>query len=92
MKGDINEMYRRTLQKFRSYSSSALEQQQAGYSHLVEGIYKNGFNVYVVEVAHKTVEQVTKEVAEIIFFREYCETDLHDMLIQIRDNGWHFFI
>lgn len=91
LRGNIEEMYRRSIKKFREYSKEALEAQQSMYQHLMDGIKKCEGGVYEINITNKTVEQVTKEVAQIIFFGEYKETDFQYVLEKVLEKGWDFY-
>ncbi len=92
LKGDVSEMLKRAKQKFRVYKESDLDKQQKELLHLANLAklrYPNA--VQFVNVTNKSVEQVTKEVAEIIYFSEYGEVDFQNILKSIQQKGKCFY-
>lgn len=92
LQGDISEMIKRAKQKFRVYNENDLDKQQKELLHLAKlakSKYPNA--VQFVNVTNKSIEQVTKEVAEIIYFSEYDEVDFQYILNNIQQKG-KFFI
>ena len=47
--------------------------------------------VSFIDVTNKTIEQVSKEVAEIIYFEKYVEADFQSILEAISKNGRDFY-
>jgi len=94
LEGEICEMEKRAKQKFREYTARDLKIQQEELHYIAEGAKKlsgKDDSVAFVNVTNKTIEQVTKEVAEIIFFDEYQEVDFQDILLSIKEKGRSFY-
>jgi len=91
LEGDVQEMYRRSVKKFRECTVEALEKQQEMYRHLMRGIESRNGCVYKINVTNKTIEQVTKEAAQVIFFESYGETDFQGILEVVKEKGWDFY-
>jgi adenylate kinase family enzyme len=92
LKGDITEMMKRAIQKFRDYSKEALEEQQKKFEHIARGLieaYPEA--ITTIDVTDKSIEQVTKEVAMIIYFDEYEEVDFQKILMAIQEKGYDFY-
>ena len=94
LQGDIEAMLKRAKQKFREYGTRDLQIQQDELRYIAEGARKlsgKENSVAFVDVTNKTIEQVTKEVAEIIFFGEYQEVDFQHILNSIKAKGRDFY-
>ena len=94
LQGDIDEMVKRAKQKFREYGARDLQIQQDELRYIAEGAKKlseKENSVAFVDVTNKTIEQVTKEVAEIIFFGEYQEVNFQHILECIKEKGRDFY-
>ena len=92
LRGDIDEMEKRAKQKFREYGQTDLKTQQNELLYIAENlkaIYGDN-SVAVIDVTNKSIEQVTKEVAEIIYFKEYAEVDFQKALESIIKKGRNF--
>lgn len=93
LEGDIDEMVKRAKQKFREYGIRDLQVQQNELRYIANGAVKlfGKDSVAIVDVTNKTIEQVTKEVAEIIFFSEYQEVNFQHILDCIKSKGRSFY-
>jgi len=91
LKGNIPEMMKRAKQKFKEYTLTALKEQQTKFEHLSTGMGKRFPNaINTIDVTDKSIEQVTKEVAEIIFFSSYGEVDFQTIVNSIKEKGHEF--
>jgi len=81
----------RVVQKFRDFTEEALIEQQNDLVYLAEQI-KNKYleAVAIIDVTNKSIEQVTKDVARIIYFDKYNEVDFQAILDAIRKKGVRF--
>jgi hypothetical protein len=83
--GDPEVMAARAISLHKVTDAERLRRQQL----LLRKIYEPlGNGVTVVDTANKSIPQVVKECAEIIFFKEYYEADLHGRLLGILKNGY----
>lgn len=94
LQGDISEMLKRAKQKWRDYEEKDLILQQKELKYLATGAQKISGSedvVSFIDVTNKTIEQVSKEVAEIIYFEKYVEADFQSILEAISKNGRDFY-
>lgn len=93
LQGEIPEMVKRAKQKFRGHEDRDLHIQQDELLYLARGACKMcGENtVNIINVTNKSIEQVAKEIAEVIYFSEYTEVDFQRMLDAIADKGREFY-
>ena len=73
------------MSKHKETDGPALEKQQ----NLLKKVYLNREGVSVVDTRDKSVKQVVKEVARIIFNKEYVEAPMHIWLDKIQKGEIH---
>ena len=83
--GDPRVMAARAISVNKLTTAERLKRQQDLLKHVYEPL---GLGVTVVDTTHKTIPEVVKECAEIVFFREYHEADLDYRLNEILEKGY----
>jgi len=91
--GEIQEMVKRAKQKFRGYEKKDLHIQQEELLYLARGaeVLCGENTVHVINITNKNIEQVAKEIAEVIYFNEYAEVDFQLILDKIANEGRSFY-
>lgn len=86
-------MVKRAKQKFRGHKERDLLVQQNELLFLAHGAQKisSENSVHIINVTNKNIEQVAKEVANVIFFSEYAEVDFQKILDAIASKGRDFY-
>ena len=93
LQGEVPEMVKRAKQKFRGHEDRDLRIQQDELLYLARGCEKlcGKHTVHIINVTNKNIEQVAKEVAEVIYFNEYAEVNFQLILNAIESKGRGFY-
>ncbi|MDP9651283.1 SIR2 family protein [Paraburkholderia caledonica] len=87
LKNDPEVMAERAISLHKNTTSRKLENQQNSLLHVYSKLRPKG-GVTVIDVFRKTPQEVVKDVAHVIFRKEYIEADMHKLLLQIESNGY----